>query len=462
MPLSNAEVADRLSSAAVSPGAFIEAALQICSDDRAQLIELFTLPHGTGDGRTVNARTAALGEAVVRSRRNTIRLYPFVVKRAKAALTSSPGWPSDEAMKKLVAELQAQYHSIRQPAVIARAMADAVDEVFIDLIRVEFETRGPDEAVNGRWIPTPPVDLYSRYREQFGTPISLTPDLRHTESAAFHIDRTANVRLVPDSTGITVRAVTGFADALDLMRLLPMAAAVAPLGASTPRTNPTPGPAGIFGCGPVDQAGAWAATLSGLRQAAAGGAEIAVVPELNIGTDINPDLTDHTDGAYPQLVLCGSRHAMDANGYQLNEATVHVAGEKALTHRKMHAFQSVKNPAEGEDITVGSELQLLTSKRWSIAVLICADVHLDVLIQLLKDLRVNLLLVCSLTPKPGLFKSTLKDISVRNQALVVWANDPVASKDVDTAMFILPAARKAVKSHRNKLPRLETHTWERT
>lgn len=454
--------------AATSPLALLENVLHLCRRDADTLVELFAEPApasptpatSTAGAAPTTAGRAASTEAGAQAlaRRRERHVLALRQMADNAAVFFAGGiWPTVEEIDDFVVDLQRRF-APAEPALVPRALALALDEQARDLIRAEFDLHENGTVLNDRVFPLPPADLLDAYARKFGHTVSLTPQLAHTHSAVFNIDSTLHFRLCTPPAGMTVHALTGFTDELDVLDRIPEVATVAPLGATDARTAPKPTATGSFGHGPVDEAAAWDATIAMLAKAAAGDIEVAVVPELNLGPNVTPDLSGQT---VPALVLCGSQHKVTPEGMQVNEATLHVNGTLALTHDKMHPLQDLTNASHAEDIVCGRRIELLFSRYWTVGVLVCADVNLPLVTRLVEDLGVNLLLVASMTTKPGFFEAALRSICERNQALVVWANDPVKAIKVDTSMFIFPSRHRAVVARRVALPRTTRHSWRR-
>jgi hypothetical protein len=460
-------VADEVRRVATSPLLLLEGVLRLCRQDAVTCVDLFVEP--TAGAPAGPAAATAGADAVQRAggteagadavRRQRDRHLKSLAQMTEVATEffRRDWWPSQGEVADLVDDLMRRFPRA-EPVLVPRALAFALDEQHALQIRAEFDLHPPGTLLNDRVLPVPPADLLDAYARKFGQPVSLTSQPAHMYSAAFHVDRTAHFRLCTPPAGMNVYAQTWFTDDLDLVDRIPHAATVAPLGPGDARTSPPATPAGSFGHGPLDADAAWETTKAMLARAAAEQVQVAVVPELDVGASVTPDLMGED---VPTVVLCGSRHVVTADGAQVNEATVHVNGVLASTHHKMHPLQNLLDPSQGEDIVPGRRVELLFSRRWSVATLICADVNLLEVIRLVEDLGVNLLLVASMTTRPGFFEGNLRAIAEHNQALVVWANDPLGSPQVATSMFIFPSRTRSVVSRRLSLPRTARHNWSR-
>jgi hypothetical protein len=175
--------------------------------------------------------------------------------------------------------------------------------------------------------------------------------------------------------------------------------------------------------------------LDQLRRVAAAGVEIAVLPELCLPCPgaLEEKLAENPD-QFPALVVAGSAHVREPHRsgnreIRANESRVYLEGERIATHRKFHHFEfremgdfafdrKRKEALTGEQKTV----TVLASERTRLAVLICADLNDNRVPEILTSTGINMLLVPSLTPRPGSFNGAICNVASYCQGIATIVN----------------------------------------
>jgi len=173
--------------------------------------------------------------------------------------------------------------------------------------------------------------------------------------------------------------------------------------------------------------------LEQLRLAAAGGADIAVLPELCLpqaGFDELEATLAHSAKELPPLIVAGSAHVTDgSNGLHANEARIFLDGERIGHHRKINPY-NLKTLPDGRRLKrskserLSDELKpirIFSSTSTRMAVMICSDLISKLPVQL-EDAQVNLLLVPALTPKTGSFNGDICKLASHCQGASVIVN----------------------------------------
>jgi hypothetical protein len=386
---------------------------------------------------------------------DTRHLVATLIRRCLKDLNATP-FPA--AVEPVVRRINDEA-PLLSPCTRAYVLAASIDAACADLIRHEFETRPTLEVIDGDLIPLPQAQLMAGYEEAHGARPRMGP---RRERRALGISPTPEFPpqfvafRYPAGCPFKVEVVVDHADQLDrALGQLPACATVLPLGPGDRRTHGTQTPDGAsFGFGPEDEVHARNRTDELLARAATAGASVAVVPELNGCTDWAPTVA-------PRLVFAGSQHK-EVDSKRRNRAQLFLDGDVVAVHDKLQPFGGggSSQPLPPEAIDPGTRLTLVYSRRWTVATLICADVNPDVVPELLRNSYANLVLVSSLTPKIGYFKTSLDDVSLRNQGLVVWANDPVSSSSVPTTLFCFPGETVQSRSETDVPPGLRHTRWK--
>lgn len=435
---SKAAAAARLKVACGGPYDFVKEALTVCSEDRGKVAS--ELRGGTKVGRN------------------------FVDAAARPLL--SPGgariWPGTKVAQ---AAVEAAFNASGglHVGTTALVLAEMVDDLFADTMRSEFAACGSLTLVDGDLVVAPNPMLKERFEATHGAEPSLGPRPSHLAGMEFEPTALTNSRLMSGLTDSLITVKIDMSRVLELDKALldlPVAAAVHPLGRTTPFDGGSIVGGGLFGLGPKNEKKAWKATVKRLTEAAAAGVQIAVVPELDLGASIEPDLSGH---AVPALVVSGSRHWTDGKS-RVNDAVLHLNGEVALTHRKLHAFGAAgeKDAAHQESITCGDTIEVLYSPSWCVAVLICADVNSIAIMGLLTQLRANIVLVPAMSAAIGFFAAHLTTLSADNQALCVVSNHPPndCGKDtIETSIFAFPAKDDLIRKDKTSNAHVHIQDW---
>ncbi len=181
-------------------------------------------------------------------------------------------------------------------------------------------------------------------------------------------------------------------------------------------------------------------------------AEIVLLPELCLPS---PDALEQALASDPSLyspiVVAGSAHErIDENGVlsSINESRVYIEGGPALSHRKIRPLETRQVGNQRfphmirEDLAPAQDnITLLSGEKTRMAVVICADINTSSIPRALEECGVNLLLVPSLTYKPGAFNGAVCLLASNCQALCVVANpilDPLEGEP--QAPFVVLAA----------------------
>jgi hypothetical protein len=379
---------------------------------------------------------------------------------AAADWLRSNGWPKPEGVADWFGVAEATVVGTLRAPCIAHAMACGVDDAKFGELNAEYTSLGARNLGDGDLVLLASADVHRRYQVAHGVKPRLGPRLEYSENYATRPGGTPRTRLFHPPVGcpLTLHVDPTVHDNLiAALEGLPFAAAVHPLGSTTPRTEPQIDDTGVFGLGPLDENAAWETTLELLADAARDGAAIAVIPELAVGSNVTVQLPKEA----PALVLCGSQHRV-VDGKKVNQATLHLAGRHVLTHRKIKPFEDLGRPSPSlrESITVGNRLSVLYSDTWSVVVLICADVNDQAVVQLIAEVRVNLILVAAMTPAIGFFDADLTRLVKHAQGLAIWANDPLdPAADVQTSAFFFPWHHEEMSGFKHDRPNVYVHDW---
>jgi predicted amidohydrolase len=154
-------------------------------------------------------------------------------------------------------------------------------------------------------------------------------------------------------------------------------------------------------------------------------AAIAVLPELSLPhpTTLAQALRDGWE-KYPRLVVAGSAHE-ERDGKQSNVSCTYFQGVEVLRHSKHQRLHLKKSNGDGypEALSDGTGvLTMLSGSSARLAVVICADLQNDDIVECLETCGANLVLVPSMTPGMGGFKRPVAGSASRNQGVTLVAN----------------------------------------
>lgn len=207
-----------------------------------------------------------------------------------------------------------------------------------------------------------------------------------------------------------------------------------------------------FGSGPTTNAWGSADILRQLmdskRQVATPRCQVALLPELSLPT---PDAMETLVRAHwseiPELVVLGSAHARtvsEDHESRSNESVVYLRGIELFRHCKRHPFSTKAFSPEGgyvlsEGLSPQEHFSLASGTMTRLSVLICVDAMDSTLVDGLKELGVNFLLIPALSPAIGSFNLAPVSISAACQGLCVIVNG-VPPGDTEEPLFVCMAS----------------------
>ncbi|MEV4999865.1 hypothetical protein [Nocardioides sp. LML1-1-1.1] len=309
-------------------------------------------------------------------------------------------------------------------AVVARAVAGAVDEVYGSTFVEHFHARGEHRLRVGEAypvLPRSPAAFLGEHRPN-SRPSNLPtreltalPHLRlalRDTSVDYVLDFDSWNRLGPLGSDQSLRIAIGqpnlALDELDIHR------------AEEPRRYTNRGPRA-----PERQARRVARLAAAAGEA---GADVLLLPEYTLNDDtvdhLRPLLRDLRRA--PRLVVGGSC-GITESGALLNEAWLCLSGTwPSVLHEVVTPPKLSPAPVDGyeENIEAGSEVRVHVGQRWTIAVLICRDaMNTDVLHQL-AEIGVNLVLVPAMTSKSRSMTELVTPLLASSQAFVALVAGP--------------------------------------
>lgn len=429
-----ADTANRLAVQGTTPGLLLQECLRVVAES----------PHGVSDAFSDAGDTY----------QSAVELIGSLLRR---------GFPRNGGeVQNLVARGHEAVGELLKSPTVAHIIATAIDEACHDDLVTECESRGRFPLGNGEWFLKPEMNLHKRLSERMGAgKVHLGPRVEHRDAMQSDPAQTPHAALFRQPHGVTWSVWQNWTSVSILEESLagvPEAATVHPVPINGAQLAPIVVGGGLFGLGPSDGRAAWQATLSRLKEAREAGAQVAVVPELVVGPQVDVTLSGHDT---PDLVLSGSQH-VEVAGMRRNRAVLHLAGEQVIVHDKIQPFGFFpsSNPQHSESIHGGHAVEILRSREWAVVPLICADVNSLPLMQALGELRVNLVLVASMTAGDGYFDSNLNQLTRANQGLAVWANQPLSPTDnVDTSAFYIAGGTKRRLAFRDPKPRMRLADW---
>lgn len=181
--------------------------------------------------------------------------------------------------------------------------------------------------------------------------------------------------------------------------------------------------------------------------AAKAGATVVVIPEYALHPDDRPKLREFFEGMpedrQPLLVVAGSGRVAKPEGSanHFNEAAVWIgsAGRPPATERvgweqdKLYpapiTYPVPEFPRRSprrfhESVSRGRAVQVIRTRKWVVAVLVCRDAMEHELVNQLADLGVNLCIVPCYTPHSASIAGSLAALRTRSQAVTVIASAP--------------------------------------
>lgn len=147
-----------------------------------------------------------------------------------------------------------------------------------------------------------------------------------------------------------------------------------------------------------------------------------------------------------RLLVAGSCH-VERDGKKRNESlTLSRGGSEPLRHHKFSNYFVTEGGGdvyEGIDVHPRKITLYLTDEGWTFTTLICKDLLSDDVRDILRALRVPLVLVPALTSKTQIFRKFAEELATSNQGIVLVANNAVATPDDEDrhlAIFATPRA----------------------
>ena len=233
----------------------------------------------------------------------------------------------------------------------------------------------------------------------------------------------------------------------------------------------------FFGVGPRRAKAQTKKIVEGLRLAAAAGAGIALLPELittkaevaKVAAELSTQgniISDRPDKQTLRVVVSGSYHHVDAGNKQRNTTKVFFPQSPSPMLQREHSksgmfvyrtrqsdveawqhspwifhwpavFALIRERIRGvllrkdekpldfrEDVEPSKEIRLFAGSRFSVVVVICADLLNRTFRRVLETLQPSLILVCNMTPKQGDFASVAHALILDCQSTLVGVNNP--------------------------------------
>lgn len=208
-----------------------------------------------------------------------------------------------------------------------------------------------------------------------------------------------------------------------------------------------------FGSGPTDKAWSTADILRQLKysksqQLTSHPCQVALLPELSLPS---PDAMETLIRAHwseiPELVVLGSAHARTASEdyeFRSNESVVYLNGVELFRHCKRHpfatkSFSTVEGHLLSEGLSPPEHFSLASGTLTRLSVLICVDAMDSTLVDGLKELGVNFLLIPALSPEIGSFNLAPVSISTACQGLCIIVNG-VPPGETEKPLFVCIAS----------------------
>ena len=374
--------------------------LHLCRDDHRALWE------GTDDPHSV--------DRVVKLRRKLAGILP----RATAAAALDP--PVRRAL------LQSFDDGAVAPVLIARTMAELIDERYCHTFGESFRRRRPYQPGVGDPVPLDSPDLRDVLAMRSTSPPWRLPN---------RLDETRHIRLAGEWA-------VQFQIIFDYSLFATLAGVIVPNTViATCHPNRTlseldlrPGTdRWAFPIGPLDPLRQRAEIDGLICTATAAGAQIVVLPELCITEDLAANLEDwvrRPDG--PRLLVAGSYHHQghraggSGRSRRRNTAIGWVRGSsQAMLHDK---YSPADRPVvEGIEPEGWPEVRVyVTADGWHLAIVICRDLLNQHAMHAMTEAGVNLLLVPTMSETLMPFGGPVSHLVGARQALVAVANNPGA------------------------------------
>lgn len=400
--------------------------LQLCRDEHPVLWERIS------DPATQEQLAPTLSDlvSVLPAPSTALTLNSEVRQALSRGLTSSPDLPA---------------------VVIARALAELLDERYADTFTTSFRARSP-------------------YQPGVGDPIPLDcPDLRRVTALqptsppwrlANRLDETRHVRLAGEwAAQFQVIFDYTHAEALDgLMGPDTVLATCHPNRTLAELDLPVDAAGLTFGVRPLDEQKQRREIDRVIRAAVSSGASIVLLPELCVTESLAADLRDWTcrpDG--PRLLVAGSYHHEDIRGddadpatdsgrpRRRNTAVAYVRGGRSALTQDKHS------PADRpvmEDIQPSGWPRLhvhVSADGWHLAMAICRDLLNPHAVHALTEAGVNLALVPAMSQTLIAFGGPVAQMVGAGQAFVAVANNP--AEFCASSKAIGPRPARAIFGH---------------
>ncbi|MGW3938502.1 NUDIX domain-containing protein [Streptomyces sp. NBC_00024] len=373
--------------------------LHLCRDQHAELWERI----GDPDGRhRVNTALEPL-TGMLAARAGATTVDPALGRALADALVAVEGVPA---------------------VVVARALAELLDEHFADTFTASFSRRSPYRPGVGDPIPLDAPDLRG---------VTRMPPTAPPWRLANRLDETRHVRLAGD-WAVQFRVVFDYSlyDVLSgLVTAETVVATCHPNRTMEELVLPKDTEGRTFPVRPADPARQYQQIDRLIGRAAAAGAAVVVLPELSVTASLARRLrawVQRPDG--PRLLVTGSYHHQDAPGGEParrrrhNTALVWVRGhDQPLLHDK-------HSPADRpvvEDIQPQGwpeQRVYVLADGWHLVIAICRDLLNPEAVHTLAEAGANLVLVPAMSESLTAFGGPAAHLVGARQALVAVANNP--------------------------------------
>lgn len=372
--------------------------LHLCRDDHRALWE------GTDDPQSIERAASLRHELahILPSPSNAEVLEPHV-RRALADAFDEPGIA---------------------PVLVARTLAELLDERYCHTFANWFRRRSPYQPGVGDPVPLDSPDLRDVLAMR-----STSPPWR----LANRLDETRHIRLAGE-WAVQFQIIFDYSlfDTLAGAITADTVVATCHPNRSLSELDLTRGiDRWTFPIGPLDPARQYAEINRLISTAATAGAQIVVLPELCVTEDLAASLQEwvrRPDG--PRLLVAGSYHHHghrtpgSGPGRRRNTAIGWVRGiDRPLLHDK---YSPADRPvAEGIEPEGWPELRIyVTADGWHLAIVICRDLLNPQAVNALSEAGVNLLLVPTMSETLMTFGGPVAHLVGARQALVAVANNP--------------------------------------
>jgi predicted amidohydrolase len=172
----------------------------------------------------------------------------------------------------------------------------------------------------------------------------------------------------------------------------------------------------------------------------ASGADIVLLPEYAVSAAVHTKLAKQLPSLPTPIIFCAGVTSPDTNDFVNNQAWLYVSTPNVDPGYTEHLHAKTSRAYLGtwvERIHTTSEVRVFISQQWNLCVLICIETLSNEILNQLAELGTNLLLVPAMSAKTNSMTDKMSSLCSDSQAFVVMANGPASWPTLDDERYEL-------------------------